>query len=273
MIQREAFDALRARALTFPYTSFTYLEYERAARFEPLEDSEGRILLFGERPEAGVHELHWAARDPDGLIEAARLSGGETLVTFVPEAWKERFLAGGFTEFGILREYWIRGLREAYAPRIACAPIAPEECAEAALVTQSCRLQSREFYGETAENLMAWMTGQDPDAKAGGARHETALACREGGRIAGVICTAVYGYDGRRGPIAWIREVSVLPDCQGRGYGRALVESALQYGLERGAKNAFLLADDCNAHAIALYRKIGFEPNMDEAQIDLVYHP
>ena len=54
---------------------------------------------------------------------------------------------------------------------------------------------------------------------------------------------------------------------------RMLVESALQYGVDHGATNAFLLADDCNMSAIALYRKVGFTPSEDDVQIDLVYQP
>jgi ribosomal protein S18 acetylase RimI-like enzyme len=62
-----------------------------------------------------------------------------------------------------------------------------------------------------------------------------------------------------------------MPEFQGRGCGKALLQSALAYGLEHGAKRAFLMADDCNTGAIALYRRMGFEPNMSEAQIDLIY--
>ena len=39
------------------------------------------------------------------------------------------------------------------------------------------------------------------------------------------------------------------------------------------ATRAFLLADDCNTSAIALYRKVGFVPSEDDVQIDLVYQP
>ena len=117
------------------------------------------------------------------------------------------------------------------------------------------------------------MTGCDPQARAGGARFETVLACRDGKRMIGIVSTAVYEYESAGGPICWVREVAVLPEYQGGGYGRALVESALQYGKEHGAVRAFLMADDCNIAAIALYRKIGFEPSENNVQIDLVYKP
>ncbi len=273
MIEREAFEALKRRAAAFLYTSLTYLEYETIEAYDVLTAAETLILLAGEKTAAGVRELHWAANEPDAIIGAARDQGADTLVTFVPEVWRQRMIESGFAEAGILREYWIFGLKEAYHPRIACAPIGPEECGEAALVTRRCHMQSREFYGETEESVAAWLNGGNPDAEACGVRHSAVLACREDGRMTGVVLTGVYNYEGKRGPILWVRELAVLPEDQGRGYGRALLESALQYGLGHGAKNAFLMADDCNAGAIALYRKIGFTPNMDEAQIDLIYRP
>ena len=66
---------------------------------------------------------------------------------------------------------------------------------------------------------------------------------------------------------------SLLEKYGGHATAEALVESALQYGKEHGAVRAFLMADDCNIAAIALYRKIGFEPSESNVQIDLVYKP
>ncbi len=271
MISKEAFDALKSRALKIGCSSFTYLEYDSVQSYQILSDKDDLILLEGIKPEVDIRDIQWAATKPDAVIAAAKRGKEETLVTFVPESWKSRFLKSGFSEFGILREYWIRGLLKPYQPKIVCEPILLAEAEEAAVVSQSCRLQSREFYGETKESIIAWMTGRDPQAKAGGARHETVLACRSGNRIIGIVSVALYGFDNNSGPIVWLREVAVLPECQGEGYGRALVESALQFGIDHGAARAFLLADDCNTNAIALYRKIGFEPSEDDVQIDLVY--
>jgi len=273
MISHEAFGALKERALRIGCSSFTYLEYESVKSYDVLADSDSLILLAGFKPEADIRDLQWAAKEPGAVIAAAKRGGKETLVTFVPESWKARFVKSGFNEFGILREYWIRQLKASYEPKPACEPILLSEAEEAAAVSQSCRLQSREFFGETRESIIAWMTGCDPQALAGGSRHETVLACRNGSRMIGIVSTSLYGYDGKSGPIIWIREVAVLPEFQGEGYGRALVESALQYGLDHGATRAFLLADDCNTSAIVLYRKIGFEPSEDDVQIDLVYQP
>ena len=273
MLTKEAFTALRERAMAFEHTSFTYLDFEVVERYTVLADGENGVLLGGEKAEAGVYELHWGTSDPSFILRAACETGKETLVTFVPEAWKARFLAEGFTEFGILREYWLKPLDKRFTPKFVCGPITEADAAEAARVTQSCRLQSREFYGESPQKIADWINAVCPEGNenAFGAKHEAVLACRdEAGKIAGVVLTAVYGYGEAWGPVAWVREVAVLPEKQGKGYGRALVQSALNYGRERGAASAFLMADDCNAHAVSLYRSLGFAPN-DEVQIDLVY--
>ncbi len=273
MIATERFTALKARALKLAHTSMTYTAYEDVKGYDLVASTASLILLAGVKPTAEIRELHWAANEPQGIINAAKSSKEETLITFVPPEWKETFLNSGFSEYGILREYWIDRLRDSYAPKIDCEPILFSETEEAAAVSQSCRLLSREFFGETNASLTAWMTGCDPQARAGGARFETVLACRDGKRMIGIVSTAVYEYESAGGPICWVREVAVLPEYQGGGYGRALVESALQYGKEHGAVRAFLMADDCNIAAIALYRKIGFEPSENNVQIDLVYKP
>ena len=274
MLSEQQFTSLRERALAFAHSSFTYLDFDAVEHYAVLTDSSECVLLVGEKPDAGVYELHWGANDPTPVIRAAKEAGRETLVTFVPEEWKTRFLASGFGEYGILREYWLEPLDKPFTPRIVCEPLTTADAAEAAVVTQSCRLQSREFYGESTDKIENWINAVYPEGNenAFGAQHEAVLACRdEAGKIAGVVLTAVYGYGESWGPVAWVREVAVLPEQQGKGYGRTLVESALNYCRERGAVKAFLMADDCNAHAISLYRSIGFEPS-DEVQIDLVFN-
>ncbi len=273
MLKKESFAALKRRALEFDHSSFEYLEYESAASYEPIAGSYSLILLSGVKPEAGIRELHWAANEPEGVIAAAKSGGVETLVTFVPEEWKTRFLEDGFSEFGILREYWIHDLCGPRMIKTTCRPILPDECAEAARITRECRFQSREFYGETKESAEAWLGGGEPNAAAVGLQHPAILACFDGGKMAGAAFTGIYGYEGTSGPIVWVRELAVRPAYQGRGYGRALLESVLQYGVDRGAKNAFLMADDCNSGAVQLYRSVGFEPSEDDVQIDLVYKP
>jgi ribosomal protein S18 acetylase RimI-like enzyme len=90
------------------------------------------------------------------------------------------------------------------------------------------------------------------------------------GKLVAIVCTAVYGYESKKGPVAWIREVAVHPDYQNRGIGRRLILQAFNYGKEHGAVRAFLMADECNEQGIHLYTKLGFTANKENAQIDMI---
>ncbi len=79
----------------------------------------------------------------------------------------------------------------------------------------------------------------------------------------------IYGDESKKGPVLWLREIAVLPQEQGKGIGRKLILQSLGYGKERGAKRAFLMADDCNTNAIGLYKSVGFVPSED-AEINMV---
>ena len=272
-MDRETFERLKARAAGFARTSLTYLEYEHAAQYRVAADSDVLIALRGFNPEAGMDELHWAANGAGTLIAEIERSSAKTLVSFVPEAWKPLFDARGFAEYGVLREYWINELGEPARPLHACAPIGAEDCAAAAAVTAACRDQSREFHGDMPEWVALWLAGEDPDARAAGARDCAVLACREGNEIVGVACVALYGDGSPKGAVLWLRELAVTPARQGRGYGKALALCALGYGRERGGRRAFLMADERNGGAISLYRAAGFAPGADEPQIDMIYEP
>ena len=132
MLSENEFTSLRERALAFAHSSFTYLDFEAVEHYAVLTDSSECVLLAGEKPDAGVYELHWGANDPTPVIRAAENAGRETLVTFVPEEWKARFLASGFAEYGILREYWLEPLDKPFTPRIDCEPLTTADAAEAA---------------------------------------------------------------------------------------------------------------------------------------------
>lgn len=56
----------------------------------------------------------------------------------------------------------------------------------------------------------------------------------------------------------YLDTVSVSPSCQGRGYGRKLIEAACQRGREQGHHRIALLVDLSNAGAKRLYEKLGF---------------
>ena len=70
-----------------------------------------------------------------------------------------------------------------------------------------------------------------------------------------VISTAEGSYS------AWLEDVVVQNSWQGMGIGRSLVESALDWARERGARRAQLLADQDNGSALGFYARLGWRPS------------
>ncbi len=95
------------------------------------------------------------------------------------------------------------------------------------------------------------------------------LVHKENGIMVGIAHVAIYDHESKKGPVLWLREIAVVPEMQGKGFGRKLILQAVQYGKERGAVRAFLMADDCNYNAAGLYKSIGFVPN-DDVEINMV---
>lgn len=56
-----------------------------------------------------------------------------------------------------------------------------------------------------------------------------------------------------------IHEVFVLPEYRGKGIGKALMLKLLEYGKERGLKEAELWVGEKNERAIKFYKKLGFK--------------
>ena len=62
----------------------------------------------------------------------------------------------------------------------------------------------------------------------------------------------------RDGDDAWLEDVYVRKDAQGKGLGRALTEAAVERAGERGAKRIQLDVEEENGTARAVYEKAGF---------------
>jgi ribosomal protein S18 acetylase RimI-like enzyme len=58
-------------------------------------------------------------------------------------------------------------------------------------------------------------------------------------------------------PQLWINEVGVSPSHQGRGIAKAVLKALLALGSKLGCNEAWVLTDESNAAARALYRSIG----------------
>lgn len=271
MISKKQFDKIKLKLGEYAHNSLEYEEYECISDFTQICDTNELIALTGYNGAARMHQLHWAANDMELVINAAKALERPAYLQFVPQDWENEFLKQGFSEYGVMRDYWIQELKmpAPSAREYAVAPITLAECAAAAAATCSCRLQSREFQGETAQWAEEWIAGRDPNAASPFSRDHAILGIHENGALAGVACICIYGDDSPRGAVVWLRELAVRPEQQGRGFGRALVGATLKYGLEHNAKRSFLMADECNQNAKSLYISMGYKPGAD-VQIDLM---
>lgn len=271
MISEKQFDEIKERLGNYAHNALEYEEYEGLEAFELIYNSDDFIAITGYNATAKMNQLLWAASDMELVLDAAMALERPALVKFIPEDWEEQFLKRGFTEYGVMRDYWVKALA-CPAPldkEYDIAPITLDECAAASRVTCDCHLQSREFEGETPEWAEEWMTGREPNAASPEARDHAILGVYENGELAGVACICIYGDNSPSGAVVWLRELAVSPRYQGRGYGRALVHATLKYGFEHGAKRSFLMADECNENAKRLYMSMGYAPGAD-VQIDLM---
>jgi [ribosomal protein S18]-alanine N-acetyltransferase len=55
--------------------------------------------------------------------------------------------------------------------------------------------------------------------------------------------------------------IATAPDARRRGFAAALLEHMLTEGTARGSRSCFLEVRASNEAAIALYRRLGFEPH------------
>jgi ribosomal protein S18 acetylase RimI-like enzyme len=75
--------------------------------------------------------------------------------------------------------------------------------------------------------------------------------------IEGCIVAAACGlYDGRRGVL---QSVAVLPEEQGKGYGRAIVEAVVTALQELGTSRIRLFVVKENTRALGFYEHLGFQ--------------
>lgn len=255
----------------FKYTSLEPIVYEKIEKYKVLKNDSQAIFLYGMNDEAEIYEIHFAVNDMQSLIDQIISMSSETLVTFIPPEYKDEFLRKGFTIYGELQDYWNDNLLGWEADDSDISFINNGEYSSASDVTKSVKWQSREFHGETPEWIEKWVKGEDPNAKDCQSRDSNIIVHRIDGVVVGVVCVALYGHNSEKGTVIWIREIAVKPDYQGRGIGRRLLSQALSYGVQKGAKRAFLMADNCNVNAITLYKSLGFIGRTDEVQIDMIY--
>jgi len=260
---------IKDKAAGFTYNSLEYTDYEDIAGYEIKKETDNIILIRGFHREADCIHYHWAANEAKQVLDSlGKASRG--LIEFIPDEWVDSFEEEGFIVRDVWKDYFLDSLID--IPVIEACELEEEflkeyESKEASDTTLACKGQSRGFTGQTEEWIKGWLNNtsdEEPVNKA------VLVERKKENKIAGLVCTGIYGLQSKKGPIAWIREVAVIPEYQNQGIARRLIGKALGYCKTFGATRAFLTADECNTYAIHLYESIGFRPGPEKGQIDMI---
>lgn len=256
MINEHTFEIIMEKAKSFTYSSMNYIEYEDCKNAKVLYDRDDLILLQDttEKP----HMLYFAANHFESLLTLIADLTGELRLHFVPRKYAVQLEQLGFSEWGEYADYWNNNLADT-ANHLnnnedLIEYLSENECEQASIVSQKCRLQSRGFEGETGSWFTEWLS------------ENKVIVVRKDSVIVGFCCVAIYN----EGTTLWIREIAVDPQYQGQGFGKQLMEQAVWYGATQGATKGFLAADILNKHAIALYEKYGFHTKSSDRELQMM---
>ena len=86
-------------------------------------------------------------------------------------------------------------------------------------------------------------------------RHHLAVAVDDG-QVIGFASGVHYVHPDKHSEL-WINEVGVAPAHQGRGVGRAVIQTLLQHAERLGCREAWVLTDRSNEAAMRLYASTG----------------
>lgn len=246
-MNKETYNEIKSKLSGYKYNSMMYHEYDQLETFTVVKENKD-LLLLSKLHVLDVTEYHFACDSVECLLDGL---DEKSYVSMVPKEWVETFEKKSFTIYACYNDYFSSDMtyQETYEL------IRLQDLETASNITKACYGQSRGFHGEDVQWIEKWMDDNN------------IIVCRENDEIVGICFVALYGYE--TGPTLWIREIAVHPDHQRKGIGRKLMAGAMTYGKDRGARKAFLAADELNVHAIKLYESFGFKAGKDQ-QIDMV---
>lgn len=70
-----------------------------------------------------------------------------------------------------------------------------------------------------------------------------------------ILASVMVGHDGHRG---WVYYLAVSPDCQGAGYGKAMMAACEQWQLDRGIWKLQLMVRAGNKPVLAFYDRLDY---------------
>jgi ribosomal protein S18 acetylase RimI-like enzyme len=96
------------------------------------------------------------------------------------------------------------------------------------------------------------------------------LLALEGGRVVGSLNGYALRHPHRHEPAFLLYEIDVRSECRNRGIGTALVESFVAQGRAEGAFEVWVVTNQSNPAAMAMYSQCGLRrPNPDDVMMEL----
>lgn len=256
------------RAMGYKYTSLEYVDAEDLEGASILFDMEEYIFIYKELE--NKIRIYWATASKEEFI-----IGFKKAIKILEEKYKKKiyieFIPKDFIEiledlgFKIVSEYvdfWntdFSDIKPNSQNQYCVETIKPNEYHAAGEVLRDCKGYSRGFSGESDEWVKEWNESDN----------FSILTAKIDGKITGVCCVGLYGFESEKGTVLWIREIAVAPSYHGKGVGRCLLENAMLWGIKNGAKRSFLACDTDNYNAIKLYENLGYRKNNGRGEIDM----
>lgn len=251
---------LSEKALNFKFSSFLYESPESPVSI--IEDDD--YLLAAENYRDGIR-CFWACNSVNSLVKglnelSKEISKKEVLMEFIPQEFVLELEGIGFSIVSQWIDFWIKDLQNQsfdMPQAVEIRPLHRDEAEEASKVTKSCKGISRGFYGEDPEFMLEWMNDEDNEL----------FGAIMNDKVVGVCLMSTY--QSKRGKVAWLRELAVIPEFQYRGIGRSLARVGLEWGKSMGCGLSFLATDIKNTHSINLYKGLGYVPDEGPGQINM----
>lgn len=244
----------------YKYHSFHYVDDSVLKDYTVICHQSDVLLIKGIHPSQQKPHIHFFVNDMDSLIASLKPYSNH-LIEFVPIDWMSPLEKAGYIPYGVFRDYWYTYSNP--LELIEPLSVATEKDIEAiALLSQSRMGSSRAFSGESIEVTTDWVTNHVDSVD------DACILIHKHEVIDGALMVGLYGSADKR--TLWVRMIVVNASSQNQGIGRKLLSQALYYGQQKGAKRAFLMADDLNQNALHLYQKMGFKPDLTSEQINMI---
>jgi ribosomal protein S18 acetylase RimI-like enzyme len=261
MICKNTFNEIFNRAKNYKYSSMNHITFEDCKNAEILHNT-GDLILMRDNSKAPAM-LYFAANDFGDIIKIIQEmpKTDKLRLHFVPKEFAPHLKELDFKEWAEFGDYWNTDLLKTAASfentnnnTDSTEYLDENDCKEASLVSQRCKLQSVGFEGVTYGQLKEYLI------------EGKVIILRKGASIAGFCAVSVYN----EGTTLWIRIIAVDPAHQGLGLSKQLIEQAITYGIQSGATKGFLAADALNENAIGLFKKYGFHSKNTESELQMI---